>query len=140
MKQQDIYENVQPVIYSIGHSNRSFDEFQKLLFNAGIQTVIDCRSRPRSRFPQFNQNRLQSNLADSSIYYEFKGDNLGGLGTNVDQVETIDDLSERVKLGECIVLMCSEGNPANCHRSSVLAPLFESKGLVVCHLLYEGMK
>ena len=139
MKQQDNYEDVQPVIYTIGHSNRSYDEFQELLFNAGIQTVIDCRSRPRSRFAQFNQNRLQSNLADSDIYYEFKGNNLGGLNINVDQDETIDDLSERVKLGECIVLMCSEGKPAACHRGTVLAPLFESRGLLVCHLLYKGM-
>lgn len=137
MNQHNNYEDLEPTLFTLGHSNRLYDEFQDLLINADIQTVVDCRSKPRSRFPQYNQSRLQSNLAESSIYYEFRGENIGGLNTNVDQDLTITELAERVKRGERIAIMCSESKPEACHRGTVLTPLFKANGVKVCHLLYK---
>jgi len=121
---------------SIGHSNVSFDTFFNLLQTSDIQTVIDCRTKPRSRFPQYNQARLQSALGDANIAYEFRGESLGGMGINVFQDETIDELVDRVNNGERIAIMCSEGDHRKCHRYTMLTPLFENKGIEVEHLSY----
>lgn len=136
MDKHNEYENDKPTIFTIGHSNKPYDEFQDLLINADIQTVVDCRSRPHSRFPYFSQSRLEVSLKESCIYYEFRGENIGGLANNVEFDETITELAERVKRGERIALMCSEGKPEACHRGTILAPQFESNGIAVRHLLY----
>lgn len=126
----------QPIVWSLGHSNRSFNEFLNLLVEADIQTVVDCRSKPRSRWPQYNQSRLHQLLDEAGIGYEFYGNRLGGLGGNIDQDGAISELSERAKSGERIAIMCSEARPADCHRGTVLAPLFEANDIHVRHLFY----
>jgi uncharacterized protein (DUF488 family) len=136
MKQHNNHEDSAPTIFTIGHSNKSFDDFQDLLINANIQTLIDCRSKPRSRFSHFNQGRLEVGLAESSIDYEFRGENIGGLLNNIGFDETIAELTNRVCKGERIALMCSEHNPEACHRGTILAPLFIANGTQVRHLLY----
>ena len=56
--------------FTVGHSNRSFDEFAGLLRPAGIELVVDIRTVPRSRTnPQFNQERLPQDLAALDISY-----------------------------------------------------------------------
>jgi uncharacterized protein (DUF488 family) len=63
--------------FSIGHSNRSFEEFLALLQPNGVQRVVDVRTVPRSRAnPQYNQEALARALAAAGIAYE----HLPGLG------------------------------------------------------------
>ena len=51
------------VIYTVGHSTRSFDEFTHLLKAHGVVTLADVRRYPRSRrLPHFNDTALASNL------------------------------------------------------------------------------
>lgn len=48
------------VIYTIGHSTRSLEEFLELLRAHGIRCVIDVRTVPRSRLhPQFGIDSLR---------------------------------------------------------------------------------
>jgi len=55
---------------TIGHSNRSLDEFIQMLREAGVAMVVDVRSFPRSRAnPQFNIDRLPEALAEVQIGY-----------------------------------------------------------------------
>ena len=51
-------------IYSIGTSNRSLDEFISLLRNYGIETVVDVRSFPTSRFEHFKRDTLERVLQE----------------------------------------------------------------------------
>lgn len=127
-------------IFTIGHSNRNFDEFIQLLNEAEIQTVVDCRSKPRSRWYQYNQSILSASLDENGIKYESRGNNLGGLSGNVNFDETLNEICVRSQSGERIALMCSEGDPKKCHRGTVLTPELESRGIVVNHLLYVNSK
>lgn len=128
----------QVVAWSVGHSNVPYAKFVKLLKSAGIGTVIDCRTKPFSRWPQYVGFRLQRLLADDDITYEFRGSNLGGLGGNVYYDETLDELQARAAGGEQIALLCSEAKPQDCHRGTKLTPDLEARGVTVKHLLYEA--
>ena len=49
-----------PVIWTIGHSNHTFEHFTKLLQAEGIEVVVDVRSYPYSRIaPHFNREELE---------------------------------------------------------------------------------
>ena len=65
--------------FTIGHSNRSLEEFVELLRGVRIDLVADVRTIPRSRAnPQFNKNTLPETLTDFHISYEQMAA-LGGL-------------------------------------------------------------
>ncbi|HET9184778.1 MAG TPA: DUF488 domain-containing protein, partial [Solirubrobacterales bacterium] len=69
----------QPTIWTIGHSNHDLDGFLALLVPERIETVIDVRSSPYSRFaPHFNREPLAPALTDAGIAYYFQGAALGG--------------------------------------------------------------
>jgi uncharacterized protein (DUF488 family) len=67
------------VIYTIGHSTRSFDQFLGLLRAHGVVQLADVRTVPKSRrHPHFAQESLARALPDAGIAYRhFPG--LGGL-------------------------------------------------------------
>ena len=57
--------------FTIGHSNRSLEEFAELLRAAEIGLVADIRTIPKSRAnPQFNEDTLPESLAAFQIAYE----------------------------------------------------------------------
>lgn len=122
--------------WSVGHSNRSITEFIDLLKSADIQTVIDVRTKPRSRFWWFNSSALASSLEAVSVRYEHQP-SLGGYGRGDDYDEVLDSLAARAENGERLALMCSEGKTQDCHRGTELAPGLEARGITVEHLLYE---
>ena len=65
--------------FTIGHSNRSLEEFAGLLAGAEIGLVADIRKVPMSRAnPQFNKDTLCQGLAASGVAYEHVAA-LGGL-------------------------------------------------------------
>ena len=130
-----------PVIFTIGHSNRTIEEFVELLRQNGIERVIDIRTIPKSRHnPQFNQDALAKSLHEKKIgYVHLK--KLGGLrharadSTNLGwhnesfrgyadymQTEEFEEgLARAIKLAEekPSALMCAEAVPWRCHRSLV---------------------
>jgi uncharacterized protein (DUF488 family) len=59
-------------IWTIGHSNRSLEEFLALLTAFEIDVLADVRRFPGSRkHPHFNQESLEKSLAAAGISYEF---------------------------------------------------------------------
>ena len=65
--------------FTIGHSNRSIEEFIELLSEPRVRRIVDVRKIPRSRSnPQFNQDTLPETLASCQISYEHIAA-LGGL-------------------------------------------------------------
>ena len=143
--------------YTVGHSTHPVDRFISLLHQTGIDTVIDVRSTPYSRFnPQFNRQNLEKSLTEEHIKYEFFGDRLGGRYTDpalllpngtVDYRKVQDTeqfkkgigrLMEIIASGKLVALMCAEKEPEKCHRFLLIAPILEEAGVRVVHVRGDG--
>jgi uncharacterized protein (DUF488 family) len=58
------------LLYTVGHSTRSFDDLIETLQAHAIKTLIDIRAFPMSRrLPQFNRESLEKNLPSAGIHY-----------------------------------------------------------------------
>jgi uncharacterized protein (DUF488 family) len=136
-------------IFTIGHSNRTWLEFLKLLRAHGIQRVIDVRSIPASRHnPQFNRAVLAAKLRSTKIAYvhlrklggrrraKSNSVNMGWRNTSfrgyADFMQTAEfqaGLDRAIKLAakKKTVLMCAEAVPWRCHRSLIADALLVRK-------------
>ena len=66
-------------LYSIGHSNVEIEFFLDLLGRYRIETLVDSRSQPYSRYsPQFNKEALSRSTLEAGVDYVYMGDALGG--------------------------------------------------------------
>lgn len=146
-----------PVLYTVGHGDRSAAEFLDVLRGAAIGCVADARAYPVSRrHPQFSQERLEPFLGGAGIAYCWLGKPLGGfrkasssllhtalvkdavrayaehMATSSFQ-EGIAELLSRARI-TATVLLCAERLPSHCHRS-LIADYLVSTGFPVIHLL-----
>ena len=65
-------------IFTIGHSNRTLEDFISILKEFKIETLADIRRFPGSRkFPYFNRENLQGTIEENKINYIWF-ENLGG--------------------------------------------------------------
>ena len=143
------------MIYTIGHSTHSIENFIKILKLRGITAIADVRSAPYSRFqPQFNREQLTKSLKDSGIEYVFVGDSIGGRSTNNDDFdngrvvysrlkssENFENGLQRVIVGSDkykLALMCSEKEPIECHRTLLVGQTLFERGIPVTHILGDG--
>lgn len=119
-------------ILTCGHSQRSFEEFTDLLHTHSVTLVVDVRTKPYSRWvPHFNRNYLETHL---HVLYAWEPD-LGGL--QVAPPDVFEKAIERLmryagRYRTCII--CSEKDPAKCHRSKVIQPALEERGVKVIHI------
>lgn len=127
-------------LFTIGYGNRTPEEFFQLLEVNKIEILVDVRSKPYSRFrPAFNKNRLTTSLPELGIEYEFKGVELGGL-LAVDEAlhqQGVEFLTERLKMGHRLVIMCCESDFRECHRHGVAEEVFQ-QGFEVFHIGKKG--
>ncbi|QGU04192.1 DUF488 domain-containing protein [Corynebacterium comes] len=57
-------------IFTVGHSNHSFEKFLGLLLDADVKAVVDVRKLPGSRkYPHFNDDVLAAELPGHGISY-----------------------------------------------------------------------
>ena len=146
----------QSVLFTIGHSNHTIEEFIALLNAHGIQHLVDVRSIPKSRHvPQFNSDALASSLRDADIGYTHlkalggrrrarKGSmNTGWRNTSfrgyADYMATphfAEGIAALIGIaGEMpTVIMCAEAVPWRCHRS-LIADAMILKGWDVRNIL-----
>jgi uncharacterized protein (DUF488 family) len=112
-------------LFSIGHSNHPAERFLALLGEAGIETLVDVRSRPASRFsPQFGRAALERSLGAAGIEYVWLGAALGGRdAVSVADPAFVAALERVLALARerRVALMCSERDPGRCHRTTKLA-------------------
>jgi uncharacterized protein (DUF488 family) len=141
---------------TVGHSNRSFEEFAELLQAHGVHLVADVRTMPRSRHnPQFNRETLPSELAKIGVEYRHVP-LLGGLRRArpesintgwrnlsfrgyADYLQTADfeaGLSELLALSAAkrTAVMCAEAVPWQCHRS-LIGDVLTARGVEVRDIL-----
>jgi uncharacterized protein (DUF488 family) len=144
------------VIYTIGHSTRSAEEFVELLQVHGIRQLADIRKIPASRrHPQFGKETLAASLAGSGIVYRHFPD-LGGLRkpktgsvntalrnasfrgyADYMQTETFhSSLLDLLQFSELCTtaLMCAEAVWWSCHRK-LLSDLLLVRDVQVRHIL-----
>ena len=143
------------LIYTIGHSNHSEDSFFALLRMHEIGTLIDVRTRPRSRFRQFNQRNLASSVGNLGMGYLYMGSELGGHPEQEELYDTTGHLVyeriaytkdfregiqrlEGLAATRKLALMCAEGDPMKCHRHPLLARSLIEKGVQVLHIRRDG--
>lgn len=123
-----------PELFTIGHSNHSWEHFLESLERHRLQVVVDVRSSPySSRAPQYNRESLKATLRGAGIQYLFLGEELGARRSEpacyIDGIARYDLIAktaafrtgiERVTHGtqsyRC-VLMCAERDPLQCHRT-----------------------
>ncbi len=140
-------------IYTIGHSNHESAYFTELLLLFGVNCVVDVRSvAASSRFPQFNKAALSEALLAQNIRYMHfpkafgaRHDETGLLDENgkvdfekVQRTQAFQEGVERLRAGlekgYSIALMCSEAEPFDCHRFSMISKYLQMVGFEVKHI------
>ena len=149
------------VIYTIGHSTHSEEEFIALLEKYKIELLVDVRSFPGSRHvPQFNKENMEIWLPQNNVKYI----HLPELGGRRNKSKTIDEwlvagwrnaafrnyaaysltleyedgISQLIELSKKTVVcyMCSEAVPWRCHRLLISNTLV-SRGFSINHIVYD---
>lgn len=130
------------MLYTIGTSNRSAAEFFGDLKGRGISRVIDVRSAPYSRNPEFRSPQVALSAAEYGFSYTWMGDVLGGkseMPTTDKKFQARADLLLEEAMKRDVAIFCAEGDPKECHRSfKVGADLLLRHGLVVQNILRSG--
>ena len=148
--------SIDKLIWTIGHSTKTFDDFVSILKKADIELIADIRSLPGSRkFPQFNKENLALALPANKINY-IHIPKLGGrrkvskdshntawrhpaFRGYADYMETNDFLSgieELTSLAEMqkTAMMCAEALWWRCHRS-MISDYLKLTGWKVLHII-----
>lgn len=125
-------------LWTVGHSNHTVERFLELLAEHGIEVLVDVRSEPYSSYSKhFCQAPLRRSLKDAGLTYLFMGRELGGrppepelydedgyvLYSEVVAAERFREGLRRLVKGATryrVAVMCSEENPASCHRSRLI--------------------
>lgn len=156
-------------LYTIGHSNHEISKFINLLKSHNIKQLVDVRSAPYSKYNlHFNREILESKLKQQGIEYFYAGNRLGGRPTDpscykhrvlpkegTDYLHEVDypevmkksfflqGIRRLIELAEqnITAVMCSEENPAECHRHHMISKylMMEFPGLAILHIRGDGV-
>lgn len=153
-------------IYTIGHSNVPASKIIELLEPFDIKVLFDVRSSPYSQFcPQFNRENFAQNLKQARIEYKYAGEYLGGRPKDptcykdgqipeghADYLHLVDypkvmtkdffqkGIRHLIKIAgeKRAVVMCSEEDPAICHRHHLIGRYLTQQGILVLHIRGDG--
>lgn len=147
------------IIWTIGHSTRSIQEFLDLLKAHQIEVLADVRRYPGSRkFPHFSKENLEQSLPKDGIEYlhfeklggRRKGDpdskntawRLPSFRAYADYMETEEFAEAAKELQESaakkrVAYMCSEAVWWSCHRALV-SDYLKIRGWEVRHIMGPG--
>lgn len=149
------------MIYTLGHSRRSLEEFLGIMREYGIEVLVDIRRWPTSKLEHFKRERLEEALKGIGTSYVWLGHTLGGKlrprknSVNVcikspgfraycdrmlepDFQEKACELVEMSK-NKVVCIMCAEALPWKCHRW-FLSDFLVFKGARVVHIIRLGVE
>lgn len=148
----------QGVIWTIGHSTHSIEEFISILHSFQIERLVDIRKFPGSRYPHFNKDALEALMPESNMKYchifelggrrkpqpdsKNTGWRLDAFRGYADYMETdafqsgIEKLAD-IALKERTAYMCSEAVWWRCHRGLV-SDYLKIAGWTVMHIMGHG--
>ena len=143
-------------VLTIGHSNHPEERFAGLIRHHGVELFVDTRSQPYSRHaPHFSAGAIEALLRDAGVAYLFLGRELGGRPASeefYDDAGRVDyALVERSSpfLGGIhrlereirtrrVALLCSEEDPAGCHRRLLVGSVLSRRGYTLLHIRGDG--
>jgi len=151
-----ITKDAELVVLTIGHSNRTLDDFVELLKAHGVELLVDIRTVPRSRRnPDFNVEALPSSLNAVGIAHLHMS-TLGGLrhprsdspnkGWQNSSFQGYADYMQTPEFDNAVhslmamaqskrvTVMCAEAVPWRCHRS-LLSDALTVRGVIVKHIM-----
>ncbi len=143
------------ILYTIGHSNHTIENFIDLLKRYEIEVVADVRSAPYSRYcPQFNKDILAAGLEAAGVRYIFFGKELGArpddsscyengrvnFGLIAERKEFKEGLQRLLTESskERVAIMCAEKDPINCHRTILVCGSLKGENIQIKHILEDG--
>jgi uncharacterized protein (DUF488 family) len=143
-------------VWTVGHSNHELDEFAGLISGERIEFLVDVRSFPYSRYAsQFNREQFEAAMTRCGVRYLFMGEELGGRPTSEDHYDdeghalygpmseeaafkpAVDRLIEGARRHR-LALVCSEGDPQDCHRRLLVGKVLADRGVELRHILPDG--
>jgi len=141
---------------TLGHSNRSLEEFVSLLRSGGVERAVDIRRHPGSRkWPHFSRESLAESLPRDGIEYRWmpelggrraprpdsphmawRSDSFRGYADYLDTEEGATALEALFALAaeKPSAIFCAEAVPWRCHRSLV-ADALVARGVEVVDLI-----
>jgi len=144
------------LIFTIGHSNHTLEEFMNLLQAHRIEYLVDVRSHPYSKYAShFSRQPLLAAVKAAGIKYRFAGKEMGGQPNNeefydsdgfvlysrlaqsqpfVDGISLIEEEIPKYR----IAILCSEEDPNKCHRRLLVGRVLAEKGVKVFHIRKDG--
>ncbi|MGH9564229.1 MAG: DUF488 family protein [Terracidiphilus sp.] len=144
------------IVFTVGHSSHSWEQFADLLTSQKIDVIADTRSAPYSRFaPQFDREILQKKLVECGIRYVFLGGELGGRQADPAYYDGKGHVIygrmkaspvfaagiERLERGMRefrVTLLCGEEDPAHCHRRLLVGRVLAEHGHELLHIRADG--
>jgi uncharacterized protein (DUF488 family) len=146
------------LIYTVGHSNRTLDDFISILKSQGIARIVDVRRYPASRkWPHFNAAALAAGLSEAGIDYvglpalggrrrprpdtphvAWREEGFRGFADFMDTPEFAEGLARLAGLAaeRPSAILCAEALPWRCHRS-LIADALVARGWEVRDVISE---
>lgn len=144
---------------ALGHSTRPIEELLRLVLAAGVATVADVRTIPRSRAnPQYEGPALARALSGAGVGYvhlpqlgglrragrdspngAWRNASFRGYADHMATPEFEDGLRRLRELARAgpVALLCAEAVPWRCHRS-LIADALLARGVTVQHVTGPG--
>ena len=137
--------NKERIIFTIGHSTHSLENFIFMLQKHDIKMLVDVRRFPTSRkHPQFQKEVLEKGLSRVNIGYQWLGDFLGGYRTGgykaYTRTETFQQGLQQLEAlaqQQTTAFMCAELLFFRCHRRFIADKLVE-RGWRVFHIMEKA--
>jgi uncharacterized protein (DUF488 family) len=148
-----------PKLATIGYQGATPDGFLRALKEARIELLVDIRAVASSRRPGFSKTKLSANVGEAGIDYlhfralgtpadgraaaragkhpEMRKIFLAHMATT-DAQDALDDLTEIVRSGRRVCLLCFEADPLHCHRNIVADMVAKKLGVEITHLMPEA--
>lgn len=146
-------------VWTIGHSTRSADDFNRILTSHEIRTLVDVRSFPGSRrYPHFNSKQLSNALATVGIEYAhllalggrrqpapnsknnaWRNASFRAYADHMESEEFKSGIQQLLKLAaeKETAIMCAEALWWRCHRG-LIADYLKARGALVLHIIDEA--
>jgi uncharacterized protein (DUF488 family) len=143
-------------ILTIGHSSHAWEQFVAILQRNAVQVIAEVRSYPYSNYsPQFDREAMKEALTKIGVKYVDLGKVLGGRpeGTesydrdgyvSYDKVAASANFAEGIRRIEDglekyrVAMLCSEEDPAICHRGLLVGRVLRERGAQVDHIRGDG--
>ncbi len=132
------------MLYTIGHSNHSIQQFISMLKVYQIKILLDVRGKPQSRYcPHFNRAAFEESLKAAGIEYYWGGKYLDGFTEETTKLpEFVEKMEKSLSLHRqkgSLAYMCSEKDVRGCHRGMKLAAwLHRNTDNPITHIYPDG--